>query len=77
MPVLLVLEPTVKSRPQYAPLLSALDRIGARRILKTCWLIDEGTVESVRGSIDVYTPITDGVVLAEVSKVEIRKVSRI
>jgi hypothetical protein len=62
MSVLLVLE-CREMPPQYAPLLSALERSGARRLLGTAWLFQDGSVEAVERMLSMYLPVGDGFVL--------------
>jgi hypothetical protein len=62
MSVLLVLE-CREMAPQYAPLLSALERSGARRLLRSAWLFQEGSVEAVERILSMYLPVGDGFVL--------------
>lgn len=71
MPVLLVLETTQKA-PYYPPFKSAIDRLGATRILKTAWRFDDVTKDQVAAAVRVYLPISDGYILTEVEEVDYR-----
>jgi hypothetical protein len=71
MPVLLVLQTTQKA-PYYPPFKSAIERLGAIRILKTAWRFDQATKDQVYAAIRVYLPINDGYLVAEVEGVEHR-----
>jgi hypothetical protein len=73
MPVLLVLQTTQKA-PYYPPFKSAIDRLGAKRILKSAWLFDHATQEQVAQAVRIYLPNSDGYVVAEVSIMEQRPV---
>jgi hypothetical protein len=71
MPVILVLQ-TTQRPPYYPPFKSAIDRLGATRILKTAWRFDYATKEQVCAAIRVYLPISDGYFVAEMSEPEYR-----
>jgi hypothetical protein len=62
MSVLLVLE-CREIAQQYAPLISALERGGARRLLRSAWLFPDGSVEAVERMLSLYLPVGDGFVL--------------
>jgi hypothetical protein len=62
MSVLLVLE-CREMAAQYAPLLSALERSGALRLLRSAWLFPDGSVETVERMLSMYLPVGDGFVL--------------
>jgi hypothetical protein len=62
MSVLLVLE-CRETAQQYAPLLSALSRSGARRLLRSAWVFPDVSVESVEDMLKLYLPVGDGFVL--------------
>jgi hypothetical protein len=62
MSVLLVLE-CRETTAQYAPLLSALQRSGARRLLRSAWLFPDVSVETVERMLSMYLPVGDGFVL--------------
>jgi hypothetical protein len=71
MPVLLVLHTTQKA-PYYPPFKSAIDRLGAKRILKTAWRFDDVTKDQVAAAVRVYLPISDGYLIADVEDLEYR-----
>lgn len=73
MPVLLVLQTTQK-RPYYHPLKSAMERLGAKRVLKSAWLFDNATLGQVMQAVNIHLPNSDGYVVAEVSEMEQREV---
>lgn len=75
MPVLLVLH-CQSPAPQYAPLLSALDRAGAQRVLRSAWVIaDSSTPDAVVDLLRVYLPTDDGYVVTEMGGTEWRSAS--
>ena len=67
MPVLLVLHTTQKA-PYYPTFKSAIERLGARRILKTAWRFDQATKDQVCAAVRVYLPISDGYLVADVEE---------
>jgi hypothetical protein len=71
MPVLLVLQTTQKA-PYYPPFKSAIDRLGAKRILKTAWRFDQATKDQVAAAVRVYLPISDGYLITDVEDLEYR-----
>jgi hypothetical protein len=73
MPVLLVLQTTQKA-PYYPPFKSAIDRLGATRILKAAWRFDNATLGQVLQAVNIHLPNSDGYVVAEVSEMERRPV---
>jgi hypothetical protein len=63
MSVLLVLE-CRHAAAQYAPLLSAMQRSGAKRLLRSAWEFPNTTsVEAVEQMLKIYLPVDDGFVL--------------
>ena len=63
MSVLLVLE-CRHAASQYAPLLSAMQRSGAKRLLRSAWEFPDTTsVEAVEQLLQIYLPVSDGFVL--------------
>lgn len=62
MSVLLVLE-CRQTAQQYAPLISAIDRFGARRLLRSAWVFPDVSVESVERMLKLYLAVGDGFVL--------------
>jgi hypothetical protein len=63
MSVLLVLE-CRHIASQYAPLLSAMERSGAKRLLRSAWVFPDTTsVETVERMLQIYLPVSDGFVL--------------
>jgi hypothetical protein len=62
MSVLLVLE-CRQTAPQYAPLIWAIDRSGAHRLLRSAWVFPDVSVESVERMLKLYLPVGDGFVL--------------
>jgi hypothetical protein len=63
MSVLLVLE-CRHTAAQYAPLLSAMERSGAQRLLRSAWVFPDTTaVETVERILRIYLPVSDGFVL--------------
>src|SRR5688572_23818895 len=75
MPVLLVLH-CQSAAPHYAPLLSALDRAGAQRVLRSAWVIhDSSTPDAVVDLLRVYLPTNDGYVVTEMGGTEWRPAS--
>ena len=75
MPVLLVLH-CQSPAPQYAPLISALDRAGAQRVLRSAWVIaDSSTPNAVVELLRVYLPTDDGYVVTEMGGTEWRAAS--
>lgn len=62
MSVLLILE-CREAAPQYAPLISALERTGAQQLLRSAWLFPEASVEAVERMLSMYLPVSDGFVL--------------
>jgi hypothetical protein len=63
MSVLLVLE-CRHAASQYAPLLSAMQRSGAKRLLRSAWEFPDTTsVESVEQLLKLYLPVDDGFLL--------------
>jgi hypothetical protein len=71
MPVLLVLQTTMKA-PYYPPFKSAIQRLGATRILKTAWRFDHATKDQVCQAVRIYLPISDGYLVTEFDEVEYR-----
>jgi hypothetical protein len=77
MPVLLVLH-CQSPAPQYAPLLSALTRAGAQRVLRSAWVInDSSTPDAVVDLLRVYLPTDDGYVVTEMGGTEWRAASEL
>jgi hypothetical protein len=75
MPVMLVLEPH-SSAAQYAPLLSALARAGAQRVLRSAWVIhDSSTPDAVVDLLKVYLPVDDGYVVTEMGRTDSKAAS--
>ena len=72
MPVLLVLA-CHSPAAQYAPLLSALDRAGAQRVLRSAWVItDSTTPDAVVSLLRIYLPTDDGYVVTEMGRTDWR-----
>jgi hypothetical protein len=63
MSVLLVLE-CRHAAAQYAPLVSAMQRAGAKRLLRSAWEFPGTTsVETVEQMLRIYLPVDDGFLL--------------
>ncbi len=70
---LLVLEARAPA-PQYVPLLDVLERrLGARRVLRTAWVIEAESAEDLHESIRMWMPVQDGVLILPFSEPRVER----
>jgi len=69
MPQWLVVMEAQSKAPTYAVLLDVLERrLGARRILRTAWVIEAPSAQTVYDSVLYYRPFDDGLLILPFSE---------